>query len=239
MSIRIVALAATLIALAVTGLHSAPELAAQVPVQAESGISVVGEGIVVAQPTQARVTFGVEVIERSLSAAQRSAASQMDAVVNRLLELGVDRSDIQTVRFSVQPEYNQQVRPPALVGFRVSNAVSAKLKDVNTIGTTLDAVVEAGAVRVNHIQFEMADPAALKDQAREQAMNNARRKAEQLARLSGVALGRPIRIEESDRGDVTPVAAAPAAREAMQATTPILPGELQVQTTVHVVYAIQ
>jgi uncharacterized protein YggE len=82
---------------------------------------------------------------------------------------------------------------------------------------------------------------ALKAQARDQAMQNARAKAEQLARDAGVTLGRPITIEESDVGGVTPVRAAPAAADAFAApaSTPIQPGELQVQTIVRVTWAIQ
>jgi uncharacterized protein YggE len=83
---------------------------------------------------------------------------------------------------------------------------------------------------------------ALKTQARDQAMTNARAKAEQLARDAGVSLGRPTAIDESDTGGVTPVrfANAPQPAAAAQAvTTPIQPGELRVSTTVHVVWSIQ
>ena len=81
----------------------------------------------------------------------------------------------------------------------------------------------------------------LKNQARDQAMANARAKAEQLARDAGITLGRPISIDESDAGGVTPVRAqAPAVALAGQApTTPIQPGELQVQTNIRVVWSIQ
>lgn len=204
-----------------------------------TGISVVGQGVVLAQPTQGMVVFGVEVVNRSLAAAQQDAANRMDAVVNKLIELGVDRRDLKTVRFSVQPQYDQQGRTPTLTGYRVSNAVAATLKDINAIGGTIDAAVEAGAVRVEGVTFHVADPSQLKDQAREQAVVNARSKAEQLARLSGVTLGRPIRIEESDPGGVRPVEAQPAARAALAAETPILAGELEIRTQVRVVFAIQ
>jgi uncharacterized protein YggE len=105
----------------------------------------------------------------------------------------------------------------------------------------IDDVVSAGATRIYGIRFEASNMDDLKSQARDQAMQNARAKAEQLARDSGVALGRPISIEESDAG-VTPVRAQPAAAPATFAqapTTPIQAGELQVQTQVRVIWAIQ
>jgi uncharacterized protein YggE len=72
-------------------------------------------------------------------------------------------------------------------------------------------------------------------------MQNARAKAEQLARDGGVSLGRPILIQESDVGGAPVARAMPAAAEGLAAPppTPIQPGELQVQTLVRVVYAIQ
>jgi uncharacterized protein YggE len=104
----------------------------------------------------------------------------------------------------------------------------------------LDDVVGSGATRVFGIAFESSDMEALKNQARDQAMANAQAKAQQLARDAGVTLGRPTTIEESDTGGVTPVRqlAAPAAAQAAP-TTPIQPGQLQVSTTVRVIWSIQ
>ena len=109
-----------------------------------------------------------------------------------------------------------------------------------TDGALLDDVVGAGATRVVGISFEADDMSSLKEQARDQAMQNARAKADQLAREAGVSLGRPLTIEESDVGGVMPVQAAPRAAAAPAAAppTPIQPGELQVRTTLRVVWAI-
>ena len=112
---------------------------------------------------------------------------------------------------------------------------------LNTSTTVRELAVEMpGATRIFGINFESDNMEALKNQARDQAMQNATNKAQQLARDAGVSLGRPTSVEESDTGGVTPVrqtvaplAAAPAA------TTPIQPGQLQVSTTVRVVWSIQ
>jgi uncharacterized protein YggE len=100
-------------------------------------------------------------------------------------------------------------------------------------------VVGSGATRVQGIAFESSDMEALKNQARDQAMANARAKAEQLARGAGVTLGRPTTIEESDTGGVTPVRQLSAAPAAAAPATPIQPGQLQVSTTVRVIWSIQ
>ena len=109
------------------------------------------------------------------------------------------------------------------------------------IGTLLDDAVSSGATRIFGISFEASDMESLKSQARDQAMANASAKAQQLAKDGGVTLGRAISIEESDTGGVNPVqAVAPRAAAAPAAvTTPVQPGQLQVSTTVRVIYAIQ
>lgn len=212
------------------------------PPQTPQGISVVGEGIVLAQPNVVRITLGVDIFDQSLSNAQTQAAQRMDAVVSKLKAAGIPEGNIRTVTYNVTPQYEQQGGggQPALRGYQVQNMVEVKSTNVGGLGSLLDDVVSAGATRIFGIAFEADDPAALKNQARDQAMTNAHAKAEQLARDAGVSLGRPITIEESDVGGVTPVRqlnAAPAAAAAP--ATPIQPGQLQVTTTVRVIWSIQ
>ncbi len=218
-----------------------PALAQNVPVPPPApreGISVVGEGVILSQPNVARLTLGVEVSNPSLAAAQAEASRRMDAVIQKLRAAGLPDSDIRTVSFSVNPQYDQS---GALRAYQVQNLVGAKSMDVPGLGTLIDDLVGAGATRVFGIGFEADDMSSLKDQARDQAMQNARAKADQLARDAGVSVGRPLTVEESDVGGVTPVQAAPRAAVAPAAAppTPIQPGELQVRTTVRVVWAIQ
>jgi uncharacterized protein YggE len=222
-----------------------PLAAAQtVPVQPQPspGISVVGEGIVLAQPNVARITLGAEVFDQSLTNAQAEAARRMDAVVARLKADGIADDDIRTVSFNITPQYDQRgdQNQPVLRGYQVQNLVAVRSTNVAGLGALLDDAVNAGATRIFGITFESSDMESLKNQARDQAMQNAASKAQQLARDAGVSLGRPTSVEESDTGGVTPVrqvtapqAAAPAA------TTPIQPGQLQVSTTVRVVWSIQ
>jgi uncharacterized protein len=233
---------------AIVGLIAAMPIASAqtIPVQPQpaTGISVVGEGIVTTQPDVARITIGADVTDPSLANAQAEAARRMDAVVNNLKAAGIADTDIHTVSYNINPVYDQPGQPgqqPTLRGYQVQNLVEVKVTNVSGLGGLLDSSVSAGATRVFGIRFEASNAADLKNQARDQAMQNARAKAEQLARDAGVSLGRPISIDESDTGGVTPVRAqAPTAFAAAPAPqTPIQPGDLQVSTTVRVVWAIQ
>jgi uncharacterized protein len=238
-------LALSLLAVTVTALMLAPIGAAQ-PVpqpQANQGISVVGTGIVIAPPTAARITLGVEVFDASLANAQAESTRRMDAIIAQLKSAGIPESDIRTVGFNVTPQYDTRApnqNQSVLRGYQVQNLVEVKTTNIAGLGPLLDSALGAGATRVQGIRFEAENVDALKAQARDQAMQNARAKAEQLARDAGVGLGRPVFIEESDVRDAVPVRAMPAAAEGLAApATPIQPGELQIQTTVRVIYAIQ
>jgi hypothetical protein len=227
-------------------LFLAPTTSAQtVPIQGQpaTGISVVGQGIVLAQPDIARITLGVEVFDPSLANAQAEAAKRMDAVVAKLKADGIPDNDIRTVNYSITPQYDQQGNQtqPTLRGYTVQNMVAVRTTNVAGLGPLIDDAVAAGATRVFGISFEASDMEGLKTQARDQAMANALAKAQQLARNANVTLGRPISIDESDPGGVTPVqrSPAPAAAAPQAFTTPIQPGEMSVSTTVRVLYAMQ
>src|SRR5690606_27060232 len=94
---------------------------------------------------------------------------------------------------------------PRLVGYRVGNMVTVVVRAVDTLGATLDRVVKAGGNQVHGITFGFSDPTALQDQARERAMQDARRKAEQLARLAGATLGAVQRVEAVEGGEPRPM----------------------------------
>ena len=230
---------AALVALAPLG------LAQTIPVQNQptSGVSVVGAGIVLAQPDVARITLGVDIVDQSLTNAQSQAAQRMDAVVNKLKADGIADNDIHTVSYNVTPQYDQSNgQNPVLRGYQVQNMVEVRTTNVSGLGPLVDDAVGAGATRIFGISFEASDMESLKNQARDQAMANAAAKAQQMAKDANVTLGRPVSIDESDTGGVNPVQQQPIAPRAAAApavTTPIQPGQLQVATTVRVVYAIQ
>lgn len=240
---RLRPLSAIVVTVLVAMLATAPATTAQTTSQQPgTGVSVVGQGIVTAQPNVARITFGSEAFDPSLSTAQAAAARSMDAVVTKLKADGIADTDIRTVAYNVNPEYDQKdpAQAPVLRGYQVQNQVEVKTTNVGGLGSLIDDAVAAGATRIFGISFEADNMDALKNQARDQAMQNARAKAEQLATDAGVSLGRPITIEESDTEGVTPVRAqSSVAMAAPAVTTPIQPGELQVSTSVHVVWSIQ
>ena len=199
-------------------------------------ISVTGVGQVSITPDMAYVTFGVDTDNANLAQAQSDNATQMTAVIAKLKSLGITDKDIQTTGYYVSPQYD---RDQKVTGYHVSNGVRVTLRDLKSLGSTIDAVVAAGANRVTGISFDLSNKDAATQQAREQAVADARAKAEQYAKLVNMQLGAPVTISETSAP--SPVydthTAMPAS--AGGATTPIQPGEGTVSVSVQIAYEMK
>ena len=128
----------------------------------------------------------------------------MSQVVDALKGEGLDAKDIQTTNFSVQPLYEERKegRPPRIIGYQVTNSVRLTLHDIGKLGQILDKVVSLGANDVGAIEFGVAEPEALKDEARKLAMSKAIANAKLYAEAAGGKLGKVLTISE-DEGDAT------------------------------------
>lgn len=210
--------------------------------QQNTGIWVTGEGKVSIVPDVAILSLGVEAQAATVAEAQSQASTAMAAVVAELENHGIAKKDIKTQHFSIIPirRWIEDKGQEVLVGYRVTNTVTTKVRKVENAGAIIDAVAKAGGdfTRINSLSFTVDDPTAYRKEVREKAMADAEAKAKQLAALSGVQLDKPTYISESGGFIPLPipyrVEAAPAA-----APTPISPGETQIQLSVQVVYSIK
>jgi uncharacterized protein YggE len=208
------------------------------------GISVSGEGIVQGAPDVATISLGVSTLRDTVVEARTEAATALTAMVDSLKANDVEEKDIQTSGLSIQPEYDFTDGRQLLRGFRVTNMLTAKLRDIDRTGEIVDEAVEAGGdnTTINGISFSIDDPEQLKGQAREAAVADARSRAETLATASGVSLGDPITISETSY--LPPVyyergVAADSAAGAPVPETPIEAGELDVVVQVSITWEIE
>jgi uncharacterized protein YggE len=224
---------------------AAPAEIGELNLVSQQGIWVSGQGKATAVPDIVTLSLGIEAEEESVAEAQLQAAEAMDDVMNALRDNGVAGKDIQTQRFSIfqVTRWNNLEQKQEVVGYRVVNLVTAKIRDIDKAGTIIDAVAEAGGdlTRINNISFSVDDPTPYREEAREEAMAEAKAKATQLADLAGVTLGRPTYISEGGGAPPpVPVFRDFAIAEAGAAVeTPISPGEVELTVTVQVAYDIR
>lgn len=208
--------------------------------EAHVGISVSGMGEVTGTPDTVEVDLGVSVLGDSVDQAATTAAERAQSLIVALTSNGIAEEDITTTDYSIYPEYDYSETRERLVGYRVSNTVRAKIRDIETTGTVLDTAISAAGdeVRVNGLRFSIEDNAELFSAAREAAWNDALAKAAQLAELSGQTLGSATAITETVSAPPVPIPYATDAAGAERAT-PIEPGTSAVTITLQVEFGFE
>lgn len=218
----------------------------------QQGIWVSAEGKVTAVPDVVILSLGVEALKPTVAEAQAAATEAMDRLVQALKDQGIDEKDIQTQYFNIS-EDRRWVEPlpgetgkEQVVGYRVTNTVTAKLREVDKAGAVIDAVVTAGGdlTRINSIGFTVDEPRPYYEKARDEAIEYAQAKAKQLADKAGVTLGKITYMTENTYfpgpiyrnyavGDSGMAVPAPAIETSISA------GELEISANVQIAYAIE
>ena len=212
-------------------------------VQRARDITVVGVGRVNLVPDIAKISVGAEARASTVSEAKGKVDRQMEAIANTLGELGIAEKDVQTSQYSIF--YEQEPYPPLVRAegaapepqgmYRVSSMLEVTVREVEKAGEVLDGVVAAGANQVYGVNFTVSEDQTWQSQAREKAMADARSRAEEFARLAGVALGDVISVSEVIGGSAYPA----YAERGMGGGGGITPGELEMSTQVQITFGLQ
>jgi uncharacterized protein YggE len=217
-----------------SGLLAAPAMAQVTPM---GTISVTGEAQLSAPPDLVQIDGGVTSEAKTAREASEANNAAMGRVLLALKGSGIDEKDFQTSRLSLQPQYApNRSGANAITGYQASNNVTIKLRDVSRVALIIDTLVAAGANNIGGISFMVSAASKLLDGAREQAMADARRKAEIYAKAAGVALGSPVSISEDGSPGPMPFRRMTAG---MAASAPVAQGEEKLQVTVNVSWAIK
>jgi uncharacterized protein YggE len=212
----------------------------------QTGIWVNGQGKITVTPDLATIILGVSSQTARVADAQANAATAMDNIMKALAGKGVAKKDIQTNYFNIQQvtRWDDKSQTQIVIGYMVSNSVTAKLRDMEKVGEVIDAVAAAGGdlTRINGINFSVEKPEKFYQQVRELALQDAKAKADQIASVTGVNLGKPTYVVENSASPVY----YPQAYNKMDSvaapgvpTTAISAGEMDITLNVQVTYSIQ
>jgi hypothetical protein len=202
---------------------------------AERLVTVTGEATVAVAPDAAVIRIGVTSQNKTAREASEANAKQMTAVLAAIKDTGIADRDVQTSRLSLQPQYDPNKSGTAhLTGFQATNQVTVRIRDIDKLPVFLDRAIAAGANEMSGIEFVISEQSKLLDRARDDAIADARRKAELYAQAAGSKLGPVVSITEE--GSV----AQPRPIQAMRAgAVPIAPGEQTLRATVTVSYELK
>jgi uncharacterized protein len=197
-------------------------------------VTVAGTAVIRSQPDEAVVSLGVQAQATTAGQALQDDSGRMAKVIQALLAAGVDRTDIGTTSVNLSPQYNS--RGDSIEGYVAQNQVDVTVRDLSKVGTVIDRSVAAGANLAGGVTFRLSDQNRGVTAALAEAVGNARAKAQALAAAGGATLGQVVRIDETSAGSPP----YPYAEKAADASggTPIMPGTIETQVTVTVVWAL-
>jgi uncharacterized protein YggE len=206
-------------------------------------IRVRGEGKATSPPDMAVVMTGVVTMAPTASDALAANNDAMQGILDVVKQSRIAAKDVQTSSFNVQPEYERDERgrtKPNIVGYRVTNQVRIRVRDLANLGKVLDALVDAGSNQVSGISFGIDYPTGVMNQARSRAISDARSRANLYAQAAGVRVGKVLTISEQPIAMPQPRFMADTfAAEARVASVPIATGEQELSTSVDVVFALE
>lgn len=222
---------------------AAPAAVAQpAPAAAVAGtrLDVVATGEVTRVPDIVRIGAGVVTQAPSAVEAIRQNAARMERVRAALARAGVAPRDIQTSDISLQPDYvYAENQPPRPTGYRASNEVAVRFRDIAQSGRILDALVAEGANQINGPSLGIDRPEAALDEARVAALANARARAELYARAMNLRVRRVLLVSESGATLPPPMPMLRMQAGRAEADTNIEPGEQTLSVSLTVSFELE
>lgn len=203
-------------------------------------LSISGTATVTAKADQATVSLGVYTEDKSAGVAINENAQLMTAVIAALKGAGLTDGDIKTTQYTVQPNYDWNVK--MVISYQVTNMVQVKIKDLSKVGAIIDAATAAGANKVDSVSFGLSDAAtsAMKLSVYGDAVADARAKADEIVKAlgGGISISGVQSVSESGYYYPTPYVSYAMDSAGSKASTPIVQGNLSVTVTVSIVYIL-
>lgn len=213
----------------------------------QNQFSVSATGKVFARPDIANINIGLKTeIKKTAAEAVKENTDKMNTIIRALKELEIEEKDIQTTNYFLNPVYDwTETTGQRLKGYEVSQNVTVKIRELEKIGETIAMTTAKGANQVGNISFTIDDEFALRNEARDKAIQKAKEKAEQIVAATGMKLGKIVNVYESQSYYPTPINYARemsyglGAKDEASAAPEIQVGQNEVQVEVTVVWKVE
>ena len=176
--------------------------------KSSSTISVTGQAKIATTPNAASFSVGITTVGTSVDLARAENERIMGRVIDSLIAQGIDRKQITTSQFSLQPLYDNESRVSGqqrISSYRLQNNVSVVVEELPILGTLIDSAFQAGANQFYGLRFGLKNDNNIKDELLRKAVQDGRRKAQIIADALGVTLGQPLSVTEA--GNYSPMQA--------------------------------
>ncbi len=170
-------------------------------------VSFSGEGKVTAKPDIAVISASIVTQDVNSKSAQDKNSTKSNAIDDFLKKQDIEEKDIKTSGYNISPQYKYPPYggQPTISGYQVSQSYEIKVRDLDKISTVLSGLVTAGANEVNNLGLQIENPEELKSEARQMAIDDAKKKAKELEKQVGVRLGKIVNFSEGLNGYPVPM----------------------------------
>lgn len=202
-------------------------------------LNVEGHGMILAEPDQAVISFGSTSQAKKAEDAIESLAEITAAANAVIITAGIAEDQIETRRLNVSPVY----RDSKIIAFEASNHTDVTVDDLDLVPNLLGALGAAGVNQINGVEFKLAEPKAVADQALLAAIDDAEARAQAVADRLGVALGTPVTVDTNTGGPIYPMqrdfaVAEVVAFDGAAKAVPISAGDVSIEANVNITYEI-
>jgi len=206
---------------------------------AANTVTASGMGTAQATPDTAEMSFGVSTTSANAKTALDDASKVAEDITAAVKKQGVAEEDIQTRDVSVYPQTTDQNGKQVITGYSANLTVRVKVRDIGKLGDVISAANAAGANNISGPTFTVADPAPYRAEAIDEAVADARRSAEAMAKAAGKSVGTVLSISSTDVSSIPGPMFAGAALDAAKSSVPIEPGQLDITANVTVIFELK
>jgi len=206
-------------------------------------VTISAQGKITAKPDLLEVSAGVVTNAGTALDAHQQNTAKMNKVIDFVKSQGVDSADIQTSNYSIYPTYDYTGGKQVITGYSANQTITIKVHNFDIAGPLLDGLSQNGANQIENVNYTFADPDALREQAREQALASAKDKAQRLAKAAGVQLGELVTFTEDQSQAPYPIPYAAAVGKGgapdSAPVTQVEPGTQDITAQVTVTYSLK
>lgn len=221
--------------------------------QPANTISVEGSGEVTAISDIATIGLNISKEGKTSKEAQDLLNEQVAKTLEYLKSKNIEEKDIKSEYGGLSPKYSYESqvcytyncpsKDPKIVGYTATQSINIKVREVDTANDIRTGLTGLGLTDISGPTFGMDDEEVYKDQARSEAIKEAREKAQVLAKELGVRLGKVVSFYENNGTnypmyDAKMMTAGAEMLSSKQA--PVLPkGENKIISNITVIYEIK
>ena len=209
-------------------------------------VTVQGHADIFVSPDICLITFSKETVDMtSVSAAFTENGRVMKDMSTIVSDAGIEDKDVQTTNLVIGPTYRYDHPKKVFEGYRVTQDMTVKVRDMTKISSLLDACITAGATEVKNVKFTVENPRRYSEAVRVEALEQALKKATKICEVTGMTLGQPITITEIETDGPQPhqpytnmmrMEVSLAMDSGAGDATAVAKGEIKLTHTVHIVY---